>query len=316
MRGKLLGQRGPVKRATVGAAFLGIAGFAAGIGCGGTPQQVRPPDPYQSRITNCIGSARNLSDAAQAAMVAIPAGVATLGSTEAERVQARRDYGAGGEQLFRDEQETHQVQLSGFRIDPTPVTNAAYAEFVEACGALPPDAETLTPEFWQANQERYGVAANFSDIQRFIWPGQKPERARARHPAVLVTRDQAGFYCAWRGGRLPSEVEWERAARGPGGYIYPWGNRYDAFRVYSRVRGAVDTNEVGVLTSGDTPEGLHGMGGHVFEWTSTPYPGVSDAFVAKGNGFGMTGGYGRGAARVPRAGDIRDIRLGFRCAAD
>ncbi|MDD9970783.1 MAG: SUMF1/EgtB/PvdO family nonheme iron enzyme [Myxococcales bacterium] len=318
MRGKLLGQSGPVKRAAPGALFLGVSaliGAAVGaMGCGPPPPKARPKDTYQRRITNCIGAVRNLADAAQTAMVTIPAGPATLGSTEAERGQARRDYGPGGNELFRDEQEAKQHPLSAFRIDPTPVTNAAYAEFVEACGALPPDGETITPAFWQAQRERYGLAVNYPDIQRFVWPGRLPERSRARHPAVLVTQDEAAFYCAWRGGRLPTEAEWERAARGPGGYVYPWGNRYDPFRVYSRARGATDTNEVGVLTVGDTPEGVHDMGGHVFEWTSTRYPGRKGAFVVKGNGFGLPGGFGRGAARLPRSADIRDIRLGFRCA--
>jgi formylglycine-generating enzyme required for sulfatase activity len=81
-------------------------------------------------------------------------------------------------------------------------------------------------------------------------------------------------------------------------------------------RGTADTVEVGSLPQGNAPEGFTDMGGHVFEWTATPWPGRRGYAVVKGNGWDGRGGYGRGAARAARPKELRDVTLGFRCAAD
>ena len=133
---------------------------------------------------------------------------------------------------------------------------------------------------------------------------------------VLVSHDEAGLFCAWRGARLPTAQEWERAARGYDGRIYPWGDRYDPFRVNTAVRGEGGTLPVGSLPQGNTEEGFTDMGGHVFEWTDTTAPGGAGQRVAKGNGWAGRGGYGRGAAWVARHDEQKDVTLGFRCAAD
>lgn len=249
-------------------------------------------------------------------MIAIQAGPAILGSTSAERAQARRDLGTGDATLFEDEQPRRTVELPAFRIDPTPVTNDAFAEFVEACGVAAPNADAISPATWQAQAKKYALTVDYAAVEGFLWNGQLPVAERARHPVVLIDHDQAAFYCAWRGARLPTAEEWERAARGPGGRPYPWGERYDPFRVHSAVRGVGDTVEVGALPQGASPEGVLDMGGHVFEWTSSVGGRGKGLFLVKGNGFGMPGGYGRGAAALARPADLRHIRVGFRCAAD
>jgi formylglycine-generating enzyme required for sulfatase activity len=239
-----------------------------------------------------------------------------MGSTKDERAQARLDYGPGGERLFEDEQPWRRGFVPGFRLDQSPVTGAPYAEFVAACGALAPDAETFTAQRWAALRKRFGLRHEYAQIQRFLWPDREPPKERERHPQVLVSQDEAGFYCAWRGGRLPTEEEWERAARGPAGNVYPWGNRYDPFRVNTEKRGVGDTQDVGSLPQGNAPEGFTDMGGHVLEWTSTPWPDRPKVFVVKGNAWDGRGGFGRGAARFARPADLKDVTLGFRCAAD
>jgi formylglycine-generating enzyme required for sulfatase activity len=249
-------------------------------------------------------------------MLNVPAGLAVQGSLAQERAQARVDYGRGGERLFEDEAAVRRAYVAGFRMDKSPVTGELYAEFVAACGVFPPDAESITPAVWGELQKRFGLRHAYAELHRFFWQDRQPPRARERHPMVLVTQDEAGFYCAWRGSRLPSEEEWERAARGPTGNIYPWGNRYDPFRVNTQKRGENDTVEVGSLAQGNTSEGFTDMGGNVFEWTRTPWPGKRDMVVVKGNGWDGRGGFGRGAARNPLAAQVRNITLGFRCAMD
>jgi formylglycine-generating enzyme required for sulfatase activity len=285
--------------------------------CGGSAPPPTRPDPFGPRVAECIDAPRVLNDAAQGRMVRVPAGLAVQGSLARERAQARIDYGQGaGPSLFENETPVRRAYLAAFALDLTPVTNELYAEFAAACGVLPPDAETVSQARWDGLRQRFGLRREYAQIQRFLWSPEGPMPERARHPAVLVSHDDAGFYCAWRGGRLPSEQEWERAARGPTGNLYPWGNRYDPFRVNTAQRGTRDTIEVGTLPQGNAPEGFSDMGGHVFEWTATPWPGKQGEIVVKGNGWDGRGGFGRGAARAAWPAELIDVTLGFRCAAD
>jgi formylglycine-generating enzyme required for sulfatase activity len=285
-------------------------------GCGGGGAQHREPDPYGPKIAQCIGTPRNLGDAAQDAMLALPAGLAVLGSTEAERRQARIDYGAGGAKLFADEAPARRAHVQAFRIDRTPVTQAAYVEFVRACGGIPPDAEALSEARWNELRARFSIPYDRARIARYVWPGDEPAPARALHPMVLVTQDDAAFYCAWRGGRLPNELEWERASRGPQGNIYPWGERWDPFRANTRTKKIFDTLEVGSLPKARSVEGVEDMGGNVYEWTRTRWPASDTDYVVKGNAWDGQGGYGRGAAKLRFHGELQNVNLGFRCVAD
>lgn len=306
-----------VKQSVVVLAALSVLAVGALVAlvpaCGGAPQKRAMIDPYSARVGQCVEGP--LSSAA-APMIDIAEGDAILGSTEAERAQARRDYGPGGEALFRDEQPARRVRLRGFRLDRSPVNNHAYAEFVASCGVIPPDDESLPRGNWEDLRRFHGLTQPYEVVQRFLWQQGVPTPGRDQHPAVLVTHDQAAFYCAWRGTRLPTETEWERAARGPRGSTYPWGKAYDVHRVQGRARGTSDTAPVASAPEGNTREGFTDMGGHVWEWTSTPWRKRKGHFVVKGNGWDGRGGYGRGAARDSRAGEVVDVTLGFRCAAD
>lgn len=315
MRRKLLASRGLVKHLghlAAGAMALGVWA----VGCGGAAPKPKPKDPYGKRVAQCIDAPRTLNDAVHSAMLRVPAGLAVLGSTKQERAQAAQDYGPGSQGLFEGEEAVRRARVAGFRMDVSPVTNVLYAEFVQACGVIPPDTEEITPDRWSALRKRFGLQFDFPQIQGFLWNTDGPDSERANHPMVLVTQRQAGLYCAWRGGRLPSADEWERAARGPTGNVYPWGSRYDPYRAHTQGRNATNTAEIGSLPQGNTPEGFTDMGGNVYEWTQTPAPGKSGEFVVKGNGWTGRGGFGRGAARLFRPPDYADVDLGFRCAAD
>jgi len=308
-----------VKRARSGfprdfARTWGLFALALLSGCGGGPSRARTRDPYGPRVAQCIDSPRGVSDAAVAHMIPIAAGVAVLGSSPAERQQAERDYGPGSAGLFAAEAPARRAHVQAFRLDRSPVTNAAYAEIVPACGVVPPDYENITSSVWAELAQRFGLRASYAEVSRFLWNASEPPRLRAEHPMVLVTYDEAALYCAWRGGRLPTDVEWERAARGPAGSVYPWGAVFDPFRANVALRGAGDTIDVGARPTGNAPEGFTDMGGHVLEWTSTRAPGRDGFAVVKGNGWDGRGGYGRGAASRTLPIDQRDITLGFRCA--
>jgi formylglycine-generating enzyme required for sulfatase activity len=284
------------------------------IACGGSPPPKVEADPYGARIAQCIDAPRGVSDAASDNMIALPSGLAVLGSTRPERAQAQRDYGPGGERLFMDEASARRAHVHAFRMDRTPVTNKAYAELLGACGVIAPDFEHVTEARWAELARVSGSRMPYATVTRFLWNDIVPPAGREQHPVVLVSQDEAAFYCAWRGGRLPSEDEWERAARGQTGSIYPWGERFDPFRVNVALHGAGDTLPVGSRAIGNSPEGFTDLGGHVLEWTSTPARGRKGHAVVKGNGWDGRGGYGRGAALRALPVEQRDVTLGFRCA--
>lgn len=263
------------------------------------------------------------SRAADRSMIDIPAGRFVAGSTPEERAQGYGDYlrtaahdGAREGKWFDREEDRHVVDLPGYAIDLTPVTNAAYAEFIADTGRTAPavDAETWTS---------YGFTQDYdAEVARFNWSDGQPPPGRADHPVVLVTWHDAHDYCAWRGDligatrRLPTAHEYERAARGDDGLAYPWGQSYEATLLNDRVRGPGDTVSVGSFSEGVSPHGMLDAAGNVFEWTATPWPGDDGSYTVKGSAWDDYAGVGRPAQRHGRRADIRHAIIGFRCAAD
>jgi formylglycine-generating enzyme required for sulfatase activity len=175
--------------------------------------------------------------------VSIPAGEFLMGSDTSRDRQADSD-----------EQPQHTLSVSEFLIMRHPVTNAQYRGFVEATGHR-------NPLFWKKGE----------------FPDDK-----ANHPVVGVSYKDAITYCRWAGEqiglplRLPTESEWEKAARGPDGRVYPWGDRWEAGRCNTREAKLKGTTPVGHFSpAGDSPYGLTDLGGNVQEWLSNlygPYP--------------------------------------------
>lgn len=266
-------------------------------------------------------AAAQLSQAADAQMIVVPAGQFIAGSTIEERQQAYDDFQAtAGKDTAREhhwfdgEEDRHVEQSAGFRIDLMPVTQAQYAEFVTATGAPAPAID-------EAGWKRQGFAQDYAtQVARFVWKDGSPPSGRMDHPVVLVTWDEASHYCAWRGRlvgqarRLPSENEYEKAARGDGGLAYPWGNNFEADKLDSGVKGPGDTMPVGTFVKGASPYGMLDAAGNVFEWTSTPFK--KGQVTVKGSSWEDFGGLGRAASRHGRPPAIRHAIIGFRCAAD
>jgi toxoflavin biosynthesis protein ToxD len=255
------------------------------------------------------------------AMIVIPAGPSLAGSSLAERDRAYRAYeetaghaAARRGRWFDREQAPHQASLNTFLIDRTPVTNAAYAEFVADTGRTSPQIDWPT---WK----RQGFSQHYEhQVRRFNWTGRRPPPGREDHPVALVTWADAATYCAWRGAltgtrrRLPTAKEFEKAARGTDGAVYPWGAEFDPSRLNSAVQGPHDTTPVGSFPSGASPFGLLDAAGNVFQWTSTPWPHKPDAMTVKGSAWDDYGGVGRGASAHGRQRGIRHAIVGFRCA--
>lgn len=254
-------------------------------------------------------------------MITIAAGRFVAGSTPEEREQAYGDYlrtagheGARRGAWFDREEERHVVDLPAYAIDQAPVTNAAYAEFVADTGRPAPEVDADTWASYEFTQD-YAT-----EVARFNWTDGVPPEGRADHPVVLVTRDDASAYCAWRGdlvggaGRLPSAHEYERAARGDQGLAYPWGPTYDPALLNDQVRGPGDTVAVGSFAEGASPHGLLDAAGNVFEWTATPWPGGGDRYTVKGSAWDDYAGVGRPAQRHGRRPWVRHAIIGFRCA--
>lgn len=195
--------------------------------------------------------------------ITIPAGDCWIGSDPAQ-----------DELADAAEFPQHRLYLPTYQIARVPVTVAQFATFVQATGYRTTAAEQGTS--WGIN------ATGWFEIKGATWQrpkGQDEETiAKANHPVTHVSWHDAVAFCRWAGVRLPSEVEWEKAARGADQRLFPWGNEPpDAQRCnYALTIG--DTTPVGSYPLGASPYGLLDMAGNVREWTSTlwgPYADLS-----------------------------------------
>ncbi|MBI1878747.1 MAG: SUMF1/EgtB/PvdO family nonheme iron enzyme [Chloroflexi bacterium] len=144
-----------------------------------------------------------------------------------------------------DEQPVHEVTLAAFYIDQYEVTNAQYRRCVEAGGCELPGCYPY-PEAYEAETKK-------------------------NYPVVCVSWYQAQKYCEWRGGRLPTEAEWEKAARGTDGRIWPWGDKPPDKTLLNFNRNVNDITSVGSYSNGISPYGAYDMAGNVWEWVADWY---------------------------------------------
>ncbi len=256
-------------------------------------------------------------------MLQISAGLYQKGSSNYEREMAYQAYKetAGSESArkygwFDTEAEAQTTSLPAFQFDKHPVTQAAYGEFVRATGAAAPN---ISEADWKAQgfTQRYQ-----SEVKHYNWHSSKPPAAFAQHPVVLVPWAQARDYCQWRGRvvgeprRLPTADEFEKAARGPGGSAYPWGENYEPAKLNSSEGGRRKTSPVGSYPQGRSARGADDTAGNVFQWTSSPWTRQPGRMTVKGSAWDDHGGLGRAAAAHGRPQNIRHAIVGFRCASD
>ena len=249
----------------------------------------------------------------KAAPVVAPAGPVTvqLGSTpeEIDRAIFLCTKGGGSaracaREVFADER-LRTVTLAPFSLDRTEVTNADFQAFVDATGH-------------RTTAEERGFSWDITRCRRCSWRTPHPGRDATRHPndpVVHVSWPDARRYCQWAGKRLPTEDEWEFAARGEKRRAFPWGDEWDANRLRDLESEGLGLQPVGSYPTGATPDGLLDLAGSVWEWTSTA-SGQGERRVFKGGSWmDRIPAYFRSAAFSEDAPDYSSISLGFRCAA-
>ncbi|MGQ9733062.1 MAG: formylglycine-generating enzyme family protein [Candidatus Zipacnadales bacterium] len=184
--------------------------------------------------------------AQESEMIVIPAGPCIIGTSEAQAEALAREHGYHVSWL-EGELPQRKLDVPAFAIDKYPVTNAQYAEFCAATGYRAPT----------------------------YWHGDKPPAHLFDHPVVAVNRADAIAYCRWAGKRLPTEIEWEKAARGEEGLVFPWGNEFDPNACQwnpQRLGGGLRTAPVDSHPRGASPYGVMDMVGNVAEWCADPPP--------------------------------------------
>ncbi len=253
-----------------------------------TPTPLPPtPTPEVEAVVEQTGPTATPQPVVTDIMVEVPAGAFTIGSDEGDP----------------EDGPAHEVDLPAFEIDKFEVTNADFAAFAEANG-------------YKTVSEEKGYSS---------WRDEWGE-GEDNHPVVRVNWDDAAAYCAWLGKRLPTEAEWEKAARGDDGRAFPWGDDWNPDNVNAKEAGLRGPAAGGSFGAGASPYGVEDMAGNVWEWTADwyqAYPGNSSPDDYYGEKFRVTRGGGwfdeepqlttfnRNAADPQKT---ANNDLGFRCA--
>jgi eukaryotic-like serine/threonine-protein kinase len=198
-------------------------------------QEPSPSEPMQATTTPAVPvsnedpDALEFTDSKGIAMRLVSAGNFIMGNSDSQ---------------YSEEKPTHTVYLDDFYIDRYEVTNVMYKACVDTGACQPPDQTT------SSTRDSYYGNTEYDNF-----------------PVIFVGWEDANAYCQWRGMKLPSEAQWEKAARGPDGRTYPWGeNIDDTYANYNDSAG--DTTEVGSYEKGKSPYGLYDMAGNAWEWVA------------------------------------------------
>ena len=215
----------------------------------------------------------------------------------------------GTDTRLPDEGPQHTITLPAYYIDEYEVTNLQYKKFNDATNGRSP----------------------------VHWRNRTFPEGKADHPVVYVTWDNANDYCHWAGKRLPTDQEWEKAARGTGGQLFPWGDEFNISKANTPLRWKElgkfgDTTPVGSFEKGKSPYGLYDVSGNVWEWTDSwykAYPGnkiSSESYgerykTLKGGSWFDCSFYKCGISapvfnRAFFAKKVKNDSFGFRCAKD
>lgn len=203
---------------------------------------------------------------------------------------------------YDNEKPQHREDVATFWIARVPVTVAQFAAFVEATG-------------YRTTAEKEGISrvytgSKWEDVKGASWraprgPGSSV-KDKQDHPVTHVSWLDATTFCRWAGVRLPTEAEWEKAARGTDGRLYPWGNNGPDKTLCNFNMNVKDTTAVGSYPAGKSPYGLLDMAGNVWEWTQTKWRSHYDS-SADNSPQGD-------AAHVVRGGSFYNNEKGVRCA--
>ncbi len=223
------------------------------------------------------------------------------------------DFIMGADSEFSNERPRRSVHLNAFYIDKYEVTNADYKEFVDATGHRVPYRKA----FW---------------AEPFNWRNGTYPPGKGDYPVVLVGWGDADAYAKWAKKRLPTEAEWEKAARGVDGRTWPWGKAWDPNKCNIKESFLNSTQPVYLYAEGKSPFGCFNMAGNVTEWAADwysetyyrsapnenppgPAPSPGDAKVARGGAWDSNINlYARTGHRYHFPKDTKSASIGFRCA--
>jgi formylglycine-generating enzyme required for sulfatase activity len=238
--------------------------------------------------------------------VSVPAGEFTMGAADTDT------------QATPDEKPQHKVTLDAFLIGKYEITNAQYNAFVRATGHRLPE--------------------NCCDPKYQLWKGAELLPGVEELPAINVSWDDAVAFCKWAGARLPTEAEWEKAARGTDGRLYPWGNEAPSgnranysFDPVSMWDGPASLAKKDQYEYGRSPYGIFEMAGNLWEWVQDWYdenyyktspsknpkgPEKGEARVIRGASWRNTADMLRSSNRNKHKPEERRVYIGIRCAKD
>ena len=256
------------------------------------PKTPAPTPTSPPILTSTLGIGSSVIGNDGMTLLYVPAGEFTMGSDDGER----------------DHKPAHKVYLDAFWIDQAEVTNKMYKQCVDAnkCD-MPTDTSSYTHPNYFGNSE-------FDN-----------------YPVMYVDWNMANAYCSWAGRRLPTEAEWEKAARGTNAFTYPWGNDVPNSNLLNYNDNVGDSTQVGAYPDGASIYGALDMAGNVEEWVSSlykPYPYNAndgrenlsspvlrgDLRVVRGGTWLYGGYYARSASRLWDVRTSSDSPIGFRCS--
>ncbi len=239
-------------------------------------------------------------------MALVPGGTFTMGHSADQGLAECKKHRADCDRAwFAVEEPAHSVEVSAFYMDVYEVTNGAY----KACET---DGKCKPPRLNNsANHKEYYGNAEFDN-----------------YPVINVDWESARTYCEWRGARLPTEAEWEKAARGSDGRTFPWGEGIDITRTNYFDSKLGDPVAVGSYETGKSVDGLYDMAGNVWEWMADWYEAYPGGSATASPDFGQKTRTLRGGAFLDPANSLQSAfrggldptrsfgNIGFRCARD
>ncbi|MEM8719573.1 MAG: SUMF1/EgtB/PvdO family nonheme iron enzyme [Cyanobacteria bacterium P01_G01_bin.39] len=233
----------------------------------------------------------------------------TISNTASGITQAEQKLRNTG--WFDRENTKQTATLDSFCLSRNLVTNQEYQEFINA-------TNHRTPGITEAEYRQQGFLVHpYSKVKDFLWATGTYPPDTSQHPVVLVSYDDALAYAEWKGKqtgetyRLPTALEWEKAARGESGNYFPWGNNWQDDATNAAVSGLDYTSAIASFPVSKSIYGVEDMAGNVFEYTSTLQKQNTRA-IMKGCSWDDLPGFCRGAYQHTRPIDSRHILFGFR----
>lgn len=279
----------------------------------------------REKLSSIIGSGANVEERFEAGEILGKLGDPRIHPETMVKVKAGEFIrGSDKKGAYDDEKPGRKIFLDEFMIGKYPVTNQEYKKFVDDHGYR--NKDYWTEEGWKRKQKEKINEPRFWHDRK--WNG-------ANFPIIGISWYEACAYAKWLSQktgdsyRLPTEAEWEKAARGTDDRVYPWGNDFDKSKCNSRETGLGRTSPVGIFPQGESPFGCFDMAGNVWEWCSDWFgeeyykkspaknpkgPSIGSYRVFRGGSWYLPSGRCRASYRYAYHPSFRDSILGFRLA--